>query len=191
MTTCSTDSLKLRSSQATDFRVTQFSLLPTRLLPISKDQPKETMHWNLRNRFLLPFAKVNKVVFLCLFQTPSNRSKTMCLLTTPKFYPCSGTASFGGGPPPVSLCSLRNFDRSFFAVLCRFVHFSLTIATLRCVVPTAFTAIVTSSNTLCLNLLAVVLVNFDFSTACFSSNFWVFVAVSCTEKFGFRFLQAF
>ena len=63
-----------------------------------------------------------------------------------------GDGVFGGGPPPVFLCSLRNFDSSFFAVLCRFVHLSLTLATLRCAVHTAFTAIVTSSQTLCLNL---------------------------------------
>ena len=81
-----------------------------------------------------------------------------------------GDGVFGGGPPPVFLCSLRNFDSSFFAVFCRFVHFSLTLATLRCAVPTAFTAIVTSSHTIYLNLLVVVLVNFDFSTASLSSN---------------------
>ena len=81
-----------------------------------------------------------------------------------------GDGVFGGGPPPVFLCSLRNFDSSFFAVLCRFVHFSLTSATLQCAVPTAFMAIVISSHTLCFNLLVVVLVNFDSSTACFSSN---------------------
>ena len=44
MTTCLTDSLRSRSSHTTDFRVAQFSLLPTCLLLILKDQPKETMH---------------------------------------------------------------------------------------------------------------------------------------------------
>ena len=99
-----------------------------------------------------------------------------------------GDGVFGGGPPPVFLCSLRNFDSSSFAVLCRFVHFSLTSATL--VVHTVFIAVI-SCHTLCFNLLVVVLVNFDFSIAWFSSNFWVISAISCTEKFGFHLLQAF
>ena len=101
---------------------------------------------------------------------------------------------FGGGPPLVFLCFLPNFDSSFFAVLWRFVLFSFTSLTLqcavRCAVPTAFTAIANSSHTLCFILLVFVLVNFDFSTAWFSSNFWVIIAISCAEKFGFRFLQA-
>ena len=70
---------------------------------------------------------------------------------------------FGAGPPPVFLCSLRNFESSFFAVLCNFVHFSFSSLTLRCAVPTAFTAIVICSHTLCFILLVFVFVNFDFS----------------------------
>ena len=69
---------------------------------------------------------------------PFKPLKAVCLLTT-KILSVLGDGVFEGGPQPVFLCSLRNFDSSSFAVLCRFVHFSLTSATL--VVHTVFTAV--------------------------------------------------
>lgn len=71
MRTYSTDSLKLRLSHATDFRVIPFSSSPTRLLPTSKDQPEETVHWNPRNRFLLLFVFSQVVVFWWWWVTQS------------------------------------------------------------------------------------------------------------------------
>ena len=192
MTTCSTDSLKLTSSQATDFRLTQFSLLPTCTLAPDLERPTERNHALKPQEQVLVSLRECKQSRLSLpVSNPFKPLKDSVSFNNSKILSELGDGVFGGGPPPVFLCSLRNFDSSFFAVLYRFVHFSLTSATLQCAVPTAFTAIVISSHTLCLNLLVVVLVNFDFSTARFSSNSWVIIAASCTEKFGFRFLQAF
>lgn len=134
------------------------------------ERPTERNHApKLQEQVLVSLRKCKQSPLSLAVSNPSNRSKTVSFNNS-KILTVLGDGVFGGGPPPVFLCSLWNFDSSFFAVLCRFVHFSLTSTTLQCAVPTAFTAIVTSSHTLCLNLLVVVLVNFDSSTACFSSN---------------------
>ena len=164
----------------------------TDTLPPDLERPTERNHaLKPQEQVLVALRKGKQSRLFLPVSNPFKPLKDDVSFNNSKILSVVGDGGFGGGPPPVSLCSLWNFDSSFFAVLSRFVHFSLTLATLRCVVSTAFTAIVTSSHTLRLNLLVVVLINFDFSTACFSSNFWVIVAVSCTEKFGFRFLQAF
>ena len=68
---------------------------------------------------------------------------------------------FGGRPPPVILVSLLNSANSFLAMLWRFFHLSFTSVTVRLAVPTAFTAWVISSHTICFFFLVTASVNLD------------------------------
>ena len=83
-----------------------------------------------------------------------NSSKILSVL-------CDGI--FDGGPRPVFSSSLRNFESSFVAVLCKFVHFSLTSLALQYAVPMAF-EILFPHTLLYFVLFVFVLINFNFGT---------------------------
>ena len=85
---------------------------------------------------------------------------------------------FGGRPPPVILVSFLNSVNSFLAMLWRFFHLSFTSVTVRLAVPTAFTAWVISSHSICFFLLVTAFVNLDWIKSRFFLTLSVMTSIS-------------